>query len=304
MVSGSSPARTATAWPTFGVRTANVRILSQIKKLARNLLETFPQGEMLVEAYRRDQRVRKARLYLEFGGIYPADREAILQDFRAVCINTQLTPAGICNLESVAREIIARSVEGAFVECGTWRGGSLGFWARTFVRNGGHPARCPIFGFDSFQGMPQMTKEDGESTAHWLHGKSMSNLSPAQLSGALEPAGINLATEQDVWSMVEGSGFPRERVTITKGWFQDTLPLKKEAIGNIAVLRLDGDFYDSTKICLETLYDQVVWGGIVIIDDYGVFPGCRRAVDEFIAARRLPVRLVYVDVAVHFFFKP
>ena len=218
MVSGSSPARTATAWPTFGVRTANVRILSQIKKLARNLLETFPQGEMLVEAYRRDQRVRKARRYLEFGGIYPADREAILQDFRAVCINTQLTPAGICNLESVAREIIARSVEGAFVECGTWRGGSLGFWARTFVRNGGHPARCPIFGFDSFQGMPQMTKEDGESTAHWLHGKSMSNLSPAQLSGALEPAGINLATEQDVWSMVEGSGFPRERVTITKGW--------------------------------------------------------------------------------------
>jgi O-methyltransferase len=70
------------------------------------------------------------------------------------------------------------------------------------------------------------------------------------------------------------------------------------------VLRLDGDFYDSTKICLETLYDQVVWGGIVIIDDYGVFPGCRRAVDEFIAARRLPVRLIYVDVAVHFFFKP
>jgi O-methyltransferase len=152
------------------------------------------------------------------------------------------------------------------------------------VRNGGDPARCPIFGFDSFQGMPQMTKEDGDSTAHWMHGKSTSDMSPAQLSGALESTGIKLATEQDVWSMVEGSGFPRERVTITKGWFQDTLPLKKEAIGKIAVLRLDGDFYD--------------------IDDYGVFPGCRRAVDEFIAARGLPVRLVYVDVAVHFFFKP
>jgi hypothetical protein len=278
-------------------------IVSQTKKLARNLLETFPQGEMLVEAYRRDQRVRQARRYLEVG-IYPAEREAILRDFRAVCMNTQLTCAGICNLESVAREIIAKGVQGAFVECGTWRGGSLGFWARTFVRNGGDPVRCPIFGFDSFQGMPQMTKEDGDSTAHWMHGKLMSDVSSAQLSGALESTGINLATEQDVWAMVEGSGFPRERVTITKGWFQDTLPLKKEAIGNIAVLRLDGDFYDSTKICLETLYDQVVWGGIVIIDDYGVFPGCRRAVDEFIAARRLPVRLVYVDVAVHFFFKP
>jgi O-methyltransferase len=281
-----------------------VTIVSQTKELVRNLLETFPQGEMLVEAYRRDQRVRQLRQYLEIGAIYPAEREAILRDFRAVCMNTQLTRGGICNLESVAREIIARGVEGAFVECGTWRGGSLGFWARTFVRNGGDPARCPIFGFDSFQGMPQMTKEDGDSTAHWMHRKSMRHLSPAQLSGALESAGINLATEQDVWSMVEGSGFPRERVTITKGWFQETLPLKREAIGRIAVLRLDGDFYESTKICLETLYDQVVSDGAVIIDDYGFFPGCRRAVDEFIAARGLRVRLVYVDVAVHFFFKP
>lgn len=276
----------------------------QTKKLARNLLETFPQGEMLVEAYRRDQRVRQLRCYLEVGDIYPAEREAILRDFGAVCMNTQLHGAGIFNLEFVAREIIARDVEGAFVECGTWRGGSLGFWARTFVRNGGDVARCPIFGFDSFQGMPQMTTEDGDSTAHWIHGRSMSDLSPAQLSGALDSTGINLAIEQDVWSMVEGSGFPRERVTITKGWFQDTLPLKKEAIGKIAVLRLDGDFYESTKFCLENLYDQVVSGGTVIIDDYGVFPGCRRAVDEFIGARGLPARLIYVDVAVHFFFKP
>jgi O-methyltransferase len=291
-------------WQLLLTRGADMTILNQTKKLARNLLETSPQGEMLIEAYRRDQRLRQARRYLELGNIYPAEREAILRDFRAVCMNTQLTRAGICNLESVAREIIARGIEGAFVECGTWRGGSLGFWARTFVRNGGDPARCPIFGFDSFQGMPHMTKEDGDWAAHWIHSKSISDLSPAQLSGALESTGINVATEQDVWSMVEGSGFPRERVTITKGWFQDTLPLKKEAIGKIAVLRLDGDFYESTKICLETLYDQVVSGGTVIIDDYGFFPGCRRAVDEFIAARGLPVRLVYVDFAVHFFFKP
>jgi len=197
----------------------------QTKKLARNLLETFPQGEMLVEAYRRDQRVRQLRCYLEVGDIYPAEREAILCDFGAVCMNAQLHGAGIFNLEFVAREIIARGVEGVFVECGTWRGGSLGLWARTFMRNGGDVARCPIF------------------------------------------------------------GFPRERVTITKGWFQDTLPLKTEAIGKIAVLRLDGDFSESTKFCLEKLYDQVVSGDTVIIDDYGVFPGCLRAVDEFIAAR-------------------
>jgi hypothetical protein len=85
-------------------------IVSQGKRLARSLLETFPQGEKIVEAYHRDQRVRQLRRYLEVGAIYPAEREAVLRDFRAVCMNTQLTRGGICNLESVAREIIARGV--------------------------------------------------------------------------------------------------------------------------------------------------------------------------------------------------
>ena len=76
------------------------------------------------------------------------------------------------------------------------------------------------------------------------------------------------------------------------------------AIGPIAILRLDGDWYASTKICLEHLYDQVVSGGFVIVDDYGTYEGCRKAVDEFLAARGLHVFLSHVDPDCRYWIKP
>jgi hypothetical protein len=71
-----------------------------------------------------------------------------------------------------------------------------------------------------------------------------------------------------------------ERVEVVKGWFQDTVPGVKQKIGPIALLRLDGDIYESTKYSLEQLYDQVVPGGYVMIDDFNL-EGCRRALYEF-----------------------
>ena len=76
-------------------------------------------------------------------------------------------------------------------------------------------------------------------------------------------------------------------------------------VGTIAILRLDGDFYGSTKVVLEELYDQVVSGGVVIIDDYGAFEGCRKAVNEFLVSRsKDPVHLVVVDRSIRYFIKP
>jgi hypothetical protein len=103
--------------------------------------------------------------------------------------------------------------------------------------------------------------------------------------------------------MLSASTFPPDRLHVVKGWFQESLAKNADAIGPIAVLRLDGDFYASTRVCLEELYDHVVPGGVVIIDDYGVFPGCRRATDEFFEERNLAAPLLYVDVAVRYFFK-
>ncbi len=91
---------------------------------------------------------------------------------------------------------------------------------------------------------------------------------------------------------------------LVKGWFQDTLSKSKRDIGPIAILRVDGDFYESTKVVFEELYDQVVSGGFIIVDDYGAFQGCRKATDEFLENRRANVHIVYVENSIRYFVKP
>jgi len=75
--------------------------------------------------------------------------------------------------------------------------------------------------------------------------------------------------------------YPREYVHFYEGWFQDTFPVHAKEINQIALLRLDGDWYESTKLSLEYFYDKVIPGGIIIIDDYGTYQGCKKATDEF-----------------------
>lgn len=79
-------------------------------------------------------------------------------------------------------------------------------------------------------------------------------------------------------------------VHLVRGWFEETLPKTKAMIGPIALLHIDADWYASTKMCLEELYAQVVEGGIVVIDDYGTWSGCKKATDEWAAARGLRMR--------------
>jgi hypothetical protein len=105
-------------------------------------------------------------------------------------------------------------------------------------------------------------------------------------------------------SYLRQTGYPAQCIHLIKGWFQDTLKPTKEIIGTIAVLRMDGDFYDSTKVVFEELYDQVVEGGVVIIDDYGRFQGCRRATEEFLAEKRIEAHLIYVENSIRYFVKP
>lgn len=88
---------------------------------------------------------------------------------------------------------------------------------------------------------------------------------------------------------------------VHKGWFHETLPVADT--GSIAILRLDGDWYDSTKICLDHLYDKVVLGGFVVIDDYGTYDGCKKAVDEFLAQQEKPPFLNFITPAVRYWIK-
>ncbi|MEW6558372.1 MAG: TylF/MycF/NovP-related O-methyltransferase, partial [Elusimicrobiota bacterium] len=80
-----------------------------------------------------------------------------------------------------------------------------------------------------------------------------------------------------------------------KGWFQETLPKAKSRIENIAILRVDCDWYESVRCCLDNLYDNLITGGYLIIDDYGHWEGCKKAVDEFLEKRKIKVRLNKID---------
>ena len=98
-------------------------------------------------------------------------------------------------------------------------------------------------------------------------------------------------------------GYPAELLHYHIGWFQQTVPAVHELIGPIAILRLDGDWYASTKVCLEYLFKNVVKGGIVIIDDYGYYEGCRRAVDEFMNIDNVHAYFGSIDSYCRYFVK-
>jgi len=136
--------------------------------------------------------------------------------------------------------------------------------------------------FDSFEGLPSPTDEDYRDTG-------------ASTGKHIRPLvrGSCLGTKTEVECLLFSKfGFQRDSISLVQGWFQDTLPAFQNKIGPIALLRIDGDWYDSTKCCLENLYESVTPGGTLIIDDYGVCFGCKKAVHEFLAQRNLRPRLI------------
>jgi len=176
----------------------------------------------------------------------------------------------------------------SFVECGVARGGCIALMKSVAGENNN------IFGFDSFEGMPDITKEDisdyNKSDIYSGFGKPGDNL-----SGGIET----------VYNTFNTLNLDMKNVHLVKGYFQDTLNKQVliDSIGEIAVLRLDGDWYESTKICLEKLYSKVISGGIIIIDDYGHWVGAKTATDEFRIKNNINSPLIQTDYTEHFWIK-
>jgi len=191
-------------------------------------------------------------------------------------------------------------IEGSFVECGTWRGGAVGLMALANLRYGA--ARRHIHLFDSFEGIPEPDElVDGEEAlkfAHAVGGGVNGKLIP--LRNQYASVGTLEANRQFLERQLK---YDPRYLHYHKGWFQDTVPKDAPECGEIAILRLDGDWYASTHICLETLYDQVVSGGFIIHDDYGYYDGCRKAVDEFVERRNLNIYFHHIDPAGRYWIK-
>jgi hypothetical protein len=167
------------------------------------------------------------------------------------------------------------AVPGDVVECGVWRGGSSMLAALALLEKG--DSGRTLWLFDTFEGMSEPTEHDVDPNGarmldEWDRHRGQTG-DPVFAFGALEEVRGNIAE----------TGYPAERVRYVQGKVEDTIP--GEAPERIALLRLDTDWYESTRHELDHLYERLAPGGVLIIDDYGHWAGARQAVDEFFAGR-------------------
>lgn len=200
--------------------------------------------------------------------------------YRRVKPYTLTGPERVIALRDAVRYTCQVPIPGAFVECGVWRGGSMMVIALTLLEQA--VIDRDLYLFDTFTEMPDPTDRDMD-----IWGRKMADhIEAARATRALQ----NTPVEQ-VRDLIVATGYPPERIHMVKGMVEETVP--DQAPDEIALLRLDTDFYESTSHEMAHLYPRVPPGGVVIIDDYGEFVGCREAVDEHLAGQ--PVLLNRID---------
>jgi len=212
--------------------------------------------------------------------------------FKKVYPYTMVGYARLSNVYELAHLIEKNKIKGVFVECGVWKGGCAAVMA--FVSQKFSFGRKAWL-FDSFEGLPEPTAEDGKTAKEYALNKAEGNLK------TIDKCVAPLKDVEEIFFKI--LKLNKENVVISKGWFQDTLPENKEKIGKIALLRLDGDWYESTKCCLENLYDNVIIGGYIVLDDYGHWEGAEKALDEFFAKRKISPELIKIDYTGVYFQK-
>jgi hypothetical protein len=161
------------------------------------------------------------------------------------------------NIQYCIEEILKNNILGDFIEAGVWRGGACIFM-RGILKEYGIVDR-KIFVADSFKGFPE-SDFDMDTVLNFLH----------------EP--ILKVSKQEVQSNFVKYGMLDEQVKFIEGWFKDTLP---SLSGPFSLVRLDGDLYESTLEGLYNLYPKLAVGGYIIIDDYGILPVCKLAVESY-----------------------
>lgn len=205
---------------------------------------------------------------------------------RKVLPYTMTSVSRVVALCDAVQYISRNEIPGDVVECGVWRGGSMMAVAETLLSLG--EADRQLYLFDTFEGM-------SEPTAHDLRFDG----APAQETWEERRQGDGSdwcrAGVNDVATNMRRTGYPDDKVHLIAGKVEDTIP--EHAPSSIALLRLDTDWYESTKHELDHLFDRISPKGVLIIDDYGYWQGARRAVDEFIAERGLRLYLHRVDAS-------
>lgn len=217
--------------------------------------------------------------------------------------NTMLPMPRLFDAYKAIRTINREMLAGDIVECGVWNGGCVGLMGLANRHVAGPKRKIHLF--DSFQGLPQPSLFDVEVVESYELQRTELALA-ANDRDNLIPIGacVGQSSAQVERFLTERLGINREDLVFHVGWFQDTVPKAAKLVDQIALLRLDGDWYESTKICLEGFYQKVVPNGFVVIDDYGTFSGCRKAVDEFLERIKTRVQFSKSDSECVYFRKP
>lgn len=189
--------------------------------------------------------------------------------------DTMIGRARLDNLQACVVNVLQDGVPGDLIETGVWRGGASIFM-RAVLNAYGITDRT-VWLADSFQGLPR------PDPVRY----------PADAGDELWKASVLAVPVEEVKANFSAYGLLDDQVKFLVGWFSDTLP--SAPIDRLAVLRLDGDLYESTMDGLTGLYDRLSVGGYVIVDDYGAMESCRRAVDDFRAERGITDTIERID---------
>lgn len=207
---------------------------------------------------------------------------------------TMTSPERIVALIRATKYLEKNNIIGDIVECGVWKGGSVG--ACVLTLNELKKTDRKIWLFDTFEGMNTPSEVDYD-----INGKLASDrmdVENKETSWIWAKAQLDLV-KNNVYSF----GYPTEKINFIKGLVEETL-FNNEIPEKISLLRLDTDWYESTKIELEILYPRLVSGGVLIIDDYGHWNGCRKAVDEFFDSLEFSPFLNRIDYTGRIIIKP
>jgi len=189
--------------------------------------------------------------------------------------HTMVGTRRLTNLRDLAQSCLDRRISGDFIETGAWRGGCCILIRGVLAANGDCIRK--VYVADSFAGLPPPKPDLFAADAGDLH-----HTFP-ELAVSLDQVKANF----------ERYGLLDDQVVFVEGWFERTLPKLKA--GPFALIRLDGDMYESTIVALESLYEKLSVGGYVIVDDYGAVEGCRRAVEDYRARHSIASPMHAID---------
>jgi len=248
-----------------------------VQKITRELLRPFRR----LSRGHRSGASPPANAARQYPSDFTAEDIAVVEAVRPY---TMTSSERVVGLVRAVEYLVRAGISGDIVECGVWRGGSMMAVAMTLMRL--RQSNRMLHLFDTFEGMPPSADIDRDYT-----GRSASE--NRQTCRWSTPESWCRAGIEEVKQNLFTTGYPSELLRFVPGRVEDTIP--QHAPERTSLLRLDTDWYESTRHEFEQLYPRLVPGGVLIVDDYGYWHGARRATDEYLASLRNPPLLCRID---------